>query len=289
MVAPRQGYLSRPRSDLVQLPARCTFPAAQQHRPKPFLTASRLLRKPPTHHLTNTLPSPLPRQSPSDGKRPHLPSRAPAVGCSPGQPRPGRHRDRGRPVTLSSASRLGGTPRLPRREGASHPGSPPYLPAAAARGLQGAAAGHGAPPTAAPHVGDPPPARRRRARLLLLLRAAGRGQRPPRRFCRRRPGLLLRAPRSPHAQLQAEEERGREQAEAEDRAPPQRPLLGHGDGGSPCPALPGAAAPPQGSCRRRAGPRGRRRKVVRPRPERGRPGRGRDAPALCRPAAGCGE
>lgn len=148
-------------------------------------------------------------------------------------------------------------PKLPQ----SHPPAPvatglpspdPYLPAGAARGLRGAAAGLGSPPPAAPHVGDPPP-------------PGGLGGTPwgspggsqPRS---RPPGLLLRAPGSPDAQLEAEEESGREQAEAESRAPPQRPLRGHrGPAAGLMPPAPWGSAEP--------------------RPERGRPGRGRHGPS----------
>lgn len=157
------------------------------------------------------------------------------------------------------------------------PPSPPYLSAAAARGLRGAAGRLGAAPPPAPHVGDPAAASpRHRHRARALLRAAGRGGRPRRR---RLPGLLLRTPGSPHAQLQAEEERGGEQAQAESGAPPERPLLGHGVGGCPARRCRPAAGfmPPAGRAPRPPPP-----KLGSPRPERGRPGRGRDAPVPAR-------
>lgn len=148
-------------------------------------------------------------------------------------------------------------PELPQ----SHPPAPvatglpspdPYLPAGAARGLRGAAAGLGSPPPAAPHVGDPPPP----GGLGGTPWGSPGGSQPHSRPLR----LLLRAPGSPDAQLEAEEESSREQAEAESRAPPQRPLRGHrGPAAGLMPPAPWGSAEP--------------------RPERGRPGRGRHGPS----------
>lgn len=141
-------------------------------------------------------------------------------------------------------------PELPQ----SHPPAPvatglpspdPYLPAGAARGLRGAAAGLGSPPPAAPHVGDPPPP----GGLGGTPWGSPGGSQPRSRPLR----LLLRAPGSPDAQLEAEEESSREQAEAESRAPPQRPLRGHrGPAAGLMPPAPwgSAESPP------RAGPAG---------------------------------
>lgn len=163
------------------------------------------------------------------------------------------------------------------RDTAAAPPDPPYLPAAWGRGLRGTAGGSGTAPPPAPHVGDPATATPRHRHRRH--RAAGRGGHPRRH--RRLPGLLLRAPGSPHAQLQAEEERGGEQAEAESGAPPERPLLGHGVGGCPGRRC-RPPAPPQGSCPRRAGPRGRRRRNLGV-PAPSGAGRGGAGMALSRP------